>query len=279
MDDAAIVAPDTWSGKNEYIAKQWGHNNGIITFPPCKQFYCTTRRLEVALLSSDMYFTTGVRFLLEGMRDMLLHVYKTHSELYTSSAKSFDVAILSASDTKDISAIYHMILKLRLAGQNTFIFIVADNDIRHVLASIARRYSGVKILGSHEKLTVLKQELMKQLTEHKNQEQNKYFPATLTPRQADILLMAADGLSVEDMALRAGVSTSTIYITKARALDKAGATSKVLEAILYAQVRDGIIYPDLQHHSSATYSTTTLQSCLLIKRGADSSIADQLRIG
>ncbi|MFP2240633.1 helix-turn-helix domain-containing protein [Pseudescherichia vulneris] len=256
MDDAAIVAPDTWSGKNEYIAKRWGHDNSIITFPPRKQFYCTERRVEVALLSSDMYFTTGVRYLLEGMRDMILHVYKSQSELYTASAKSFDVAILSASDTKDISAIYHMILKLRLTGQNTFIFVVADNDIRHVLASIARRHSGVKILGSHEKMTVLKQELMKLLTERENKKQNQYFPATLTPRQADILLMAADGLSAEDMALRAGVSTSTIYTTKARALDKAGATNKALEAILYAQVRDGKLHPDLQHHSSATYSTS-----------------------
>lgn len=256
MDDAAIVAPDTWSGSNKYIAKQWSNYNGIITFPPRKQFYCTKRRVEVALLSSDMYFTTGIRFLLEGMRDMLLHVYKTHSELYTSSAKSCDVAILSASDAKDISAIYQIILKLRLAGQSTFIFIVADNDIRHVLASIARRYSGVKVLASHEKLTVLKQELMKLLKERENKKQNKYFPATLTPRQADILLMAADGLSAEDIALRAGVSTSTIYITKGRALDKAGATNKALEAILYAQVREGLLHPNLQHHSGATYSTT-----------------------
>lgn len=256
MDDASILAPDIWSGKNEYIAEQWVNDGGVLTFSPRKQFYCTNKKAEVALISSDMYFTTGVRFMLEDMRDMILHVYKNHNDFYTTSAKTFDVLILSVSDTKDISEIYRLILRLRLTEQNTFIFAIADDNVRHVLKNIARRYCGMKVLSSREKLSVLKQEIKMVLTDREIKNKNQYFPATLTPRQTDILLMAADGLSAEDIALRCGVSTSTIYTTKARALDKAGAFSKALEAILYSQVRDGILHPDSQHLSGVPYSTT-----------------------
>lgn len=244
MDDASIIAPDTWSGRNENIPKEWGPDSSIITYPPLKQFYCTEHRLEIALISSETYFTTGLRFMLEDKRDMLLHVYKTYSELYTAPAKRFDLIIFSASDSKDISAIYRMILSLRLAGQNTFILAIADDPIRQVLMNIARRYSCVKVMNCSEKLTVLKQEIMNLLAGYEDKKVNQYFPATLTRRQTDILFMAANGLSAESIALRLGVSTSTIYATKARALDKAGATSKALEAILYAHVNDGILLTD-----------------------------------
>lgn len=240
MDDASIIAPDIWSGKNGYIAKRCVHDNGILTFPPRKQFYCTNRRVEVALLSSDMYLTTGIRFLLEGMRDMLLHVYKNHKEFHSALAKNFDVIILSVSDAKDIPEIYRMILKLRLAACDAVIVAIADDEIIHVLANIVSRHYGVKLLRSREKLSVLKKKMTMALKNREIKNKNKYFPATLTPRQNDILLMAADGLSAEDIALRSGVSVSTIYTTKARALNKSGATNKVLESILYSQLRDGI---------------------------------------
>ena len=255
MDDASIIAPDNWSGRNAYIPKKWGHDNGIITFPPRKQFYCTVHRVEIALISSDMYFTTGVRFMLEDIKYMILHVYKDHGELYRAPSKKFDLVIFSASDAKDISEIYRTILRLRLTKNNTFIIVVANDNVRHVLASIARRYYGVKVLNSREKNSVIKQEIMRLLTGHEEKKENKHFPATLTPRQTDILFMAADGISTEAIANHLGVSTSTIYATKARSLDKAGATSKALEAILYAQISDNILQTDKLHHDRTMNST------------------------
>ena len=194
--------------------------------------------------------------MLEDIKDMTLHIYKDHNQLYKYSTKDFDLVILSASDMKDIPKIYRTILRLRLAEYKSFILAFVDNNVRHALKNIAGRYSGVKVLSSREKLSVLKQEIMMALTDREVKNKNQYFPAILTPWQTDILLMAADGLSAEDIALRTGVSTSTIYATKARMLDKAGATSKALEAILYSQVRDEILHPDSQYLSGVPYSRT-----------------------
>lgn len=254
MDDASIIAPDTWSGKNGYTLEKWGYDNDIITFPPRKQFYCTDHRVDISLVSSDMFFTTGVRFMLEDIKDMILHVYNDHGELHRASAQKFDLVIFSVSDAKDISVIYRTILRLRLKKCNAFIVAVADDNVRHAITSIARRYGGVKVLSSHEKKTVIKQEIMKLLTSHEDIKENKYFPATLTPRQTDILIMAADGLSAEAIALRLGVAISTIYATKARILDKAGATNKALEAILYAQINDKLLHAAPLHYDRATNS-------------------------
>lgn len=258
MDDLALIAPDTWSGKNEYIAKRRGHDNSIFILPPRKQFYCTKNRVEVALLSSDVYLSTGVRFLLEGVRDIIFHVYKNHGKLRTTLANKLDLLILSASDAKDIPAIYRIILKLRLTGNNSSIVVIANDDARLALANIAGKHSDVTVLSSRENLSALKQEIMKRLTERdsESEKQNKYFPATLTPRQIDILFLAAKGLSPEDIALHSGVCTSTIYTTRARVLDKAGASSKMLEAVLYSQLRDGMLHRDLLHHDCTTFGTT-----------------------
>jgi len=256
VDDASIIAPDSWCGKSRYIQKQHNCSNKILILPPYKQFFCTDNRVEIAFISSEVYIRSGVRFLLEDMKDMILHIYKNHHELYNAFAKSFDMIIFSATNTKDVSAIYSTVVRLRLTGCKTSIVAIADSDIKVEVEKIATRYSGIKVLDSREKLAILKQEMINSLSENIENDEVRCFPATLTQRQANILLMAAEGISTEAIALHSGVTTSTIYAIKACALDKAGATSKPLEAILYNQIRNQKLHKTLKHHSGVHRVTT-----------------------
>lgn len=256
MDDASLVAPDNWSGKNAYTPTQNNYEKNIIIIPPRKQFYCSDRRVRIALFSPDLYFTTGMRFMLEERKDIILSVNKKLAQSYVASVEKFETVIFSAKDARDLLAIYHMLIQLRLTHQKTVVVAIANDDMKPLLADLSKQLCGLKVLSANEKLSSIKHKIMKLLMEREEKNENKYFPATLTQRQADILLMAADGLSADAISLRTGVMASTVYKTKSRALVKAGATSKALEAVLYAQLKKGLLHGYKLLNDGDTYDRT-----------------------
>lgn len=238
-DDAALTAPDDWSTKKRNVVSQKNNFLGVINQPEPGYFYCTEEKKDIVLISSDEFFTQGMRFMLEDVRNSILHIYHNAIDLNERVIKKCDVIIFSVTAAEDISKLYHLLIRLRLTHQNAYVIAVTDDDIKTSLSDVVKNHTGVKLVSYLEKPHVIKREILKRLKGVVEREKTTRFPANLTPRQADILSLAANGLSINDIARHAGISAITVYSLKAKALEKAGAINKPLEAILYSNLSEG----------------------------------------
>ncbi|ENY5536608.1 hypothetical protein ACFZFR_003719 [Salmonella enterica] len=235
MDDASLIAPDFWSGKKSYVMHQ-NDDGAIITFTPHKQFYCSERCLKIALFTSDLYFTEGVRFILESKRDTILYTHKDMKKSYEKKCEGFDFFIFNASSMSDVAVIYRALIKLTITGQKTIVLAMADCYVKSQLESIAKRHCNLKIINSRDAASIIERKIMK-LLGSRIVIKTPPLPKTLTKCQKEILHFAANGYSAEAVGVIKNVKPGTIYKTKARSLEKFGATNKILEAALYAQLR------------------------------------------
>lgn len=233
-DDASLIAPDNWSGYNSNKITQYYNCTGVIDQPPLKDFYCSNMRRKIAVYSKDIYFSTGVRFIIENIKDLILHNYNKYEKMISIAQNMhFDKIIFFVSDKSDVQGIYRLLIKLRLNRYKTTVIAVTDKSVMPCMKIISKHNFGLKLISSHENITLSRKKIIAYL--NKKNSAKLTFPATLTARQFSILSMAAAGLSPKDIALKTGISICSVYSLKSRALDKAGALDKSLEAILYSQ--------------------------------------------
>ncbi len=234
-DDAAMIAPDNWTKTNTFELEERKTLPEVFTYPDTKDFYCNLEKKHLALISSDIYFNMGLRILLENAKNLVLHIYNNAIDFNKSITTNFDVVVFSATKIEDIHALYRLTISSRLNDTPPIIITIADNNTKKAVTDITKNLSGIILVSAHESPSAIKSEILKRL--RKKEEKEISFPDTLTPRQADILTMTANGLSVDDISFMKKITPSTIYAIKAQALEKAGATNKVLEAILYSEVQ------------------------------------------
>lgn len=237
-NDTSLIIPDSWPRKIKHSSKCYDEATDMFIQPSYEDFCCTVARKQIALISSNVFLTLGLRFVLEDVRDSILHVYKSFEDLHKSAVKKFDVIIFAAMDMVGVSELYRLIIRSKLDSHKLSIIIISDTNVRSTLENIIKHYNTLKVIGLHENLSMIRDELLMSLKNISTGKEMDSFPLTLTPRQADILAMTATGLSIEDIAIRKSISTSTVYTLKRRALEKAGATNKVLESVLYSQIRN-----------------------------------------
>ncbi|ELE9730694.1 hypothetical protein RM407_004397 [Enterobacter kobei] len=236
MDDASLIAPDFWSGKRSYVMGQNNDDGNIIIFPPYKQFYCSERCLKIALFTSDLYFTEGVRFILESNKDTILYTHKDINKSYKNKHEELDFFIFHASSMSDVAVIYRALIKLMISGQKTIVLVIADQNVKSQLSNIANLYCCLKVISSRDAVSKINCEI-KWLLDNRMVNKTMQLQKTLTKRQKEILLLVSDGYSAESIGIIKGVKAGTIYKTKARSLESFGATNKMLEAALYAQLK------------------------------------------
>lgn len=232
-DDASLLAPDNWSGisRQDKIAAE---QSGFFISQEKKEFYCRHKKHKFLIISENHYFITGVESLFGDVSNISLHASRNICQ-YGNDKFDIDAVIYHASDMDDIQIIFRTALSLNVETCIVHIIAIADEDIRYKLLDIAEKHGNISIVSSSVSISKMKHMLMKHVARtNQSNKGKKYFPSTLTPYQADILSMTAMGLTTSAIASLKRCSISTVYTTRARALNKAGASCKALEAILYA---------------------------------------------
>lgn len=235
-NDTSLTVNDNWVDVKDYKENLFKKNNNegsLIT-------YCYSMRLRLALVSKNNYFLTGVRYLIESFTNISLHIYKEPKDFFNSAEKVFDAVIFDVSSASDFNFLYRMALKVNFDERNTILINSMRKGMKLKADKIFENFCNVKNFDSSlsiEHLKIKITHIFKNITgETKASHKNIIF-STLTPRQIDILKLSAGGFSPAVIALKTGVSVSSIYTTKSRALKKIGANDKSLEAILYSQLK------------------------------------------
>lgn len=235
-NDTSLIVNDNWvdvKNHKENLFKKINNESSILTS-------CYSMRLRIALVSKNNYFLTGVRYLIESFANLSLHIYKEPNDFFNSAEKVFDAVIFDVSSSSDFNVLYRLALKVNFDERNTIVINAMRKGMKLKADKIFENFCNVKNLDSSISIEYLKKKIahiLKNITSETKGSHKNIISSTLTPRQIDILKLSAGGFSPTVIASKTGVSVSSIYTTKARALKKIGANDKSLEAILYSQLK------------------------------------------
>jgi len=229
-NDSSTCIPDCWSGKRilvpTVITKETEHYISL----PARRFFLSENCKKITLMSSNKFFISGIKFLLERVTNLSLTIHYDFNHCHKFFTNPDSILILSISNKLELYKFYKMLLNNTNHYKHQPIIICTSENIESELNHLAKIFDNMNVLSLKSGMNIIEKSIFSPSFEKGD---SSFNHEKLTERQAEILSLFAKGLSIKKIASQLGVKPGTVYTLKRRALNKVGVCNKSFEAIFH----------------------------------------------